>query len=255
MSKKVFLYYILFLSICSFGTSFSADRQKSEITTNKESISNDEELNLFLDGQSETEITSPQHSNKEETPISQQISENEESSATQEHPTRTDAPSTLQQTTGADIDIFDEDEEEDIFSSLEETNELDTNKDKQKLKSNSFENTPDLTEIHPQNNSSTIIEAEYANIALLDKNTGQRHIYKMYANDTISYCNFEITLIKCVKNINPFKQDDLAFFTIYKKDSIAKNMIFSGWISKNNIFTSNISKSIILISVLECCEK
>lgn len=267
MSKKVFLYYILFVVACSFEAVLSAERQELENTINKESIRTDEELDLFLDDKNETETDAT--STTQSLSNSQQIDEKNGLSNTRKAtPTETDTSSaqgktneetadtfsTSRETNQAEIDVFDEDDEEDIFSSLDQANELNTKK--QNLNTNSAKNTqPDLTEIYPQNSASSVIEAECVNVVLLDKNTGQRHIYKMYGNDTVSYCNFEITLIKCVKNINPFKQDDLAFFTIHKKDVEEKNIIFSGWISKNNIFTSNISKSVILLSVLECFEK
>jgi hypothetical protein len=214
-TKKLFLYCILFIAILTFKVFTSAEEP---------SIS----------------------------PSTQQVNENNDTQdifSNLDHQKLKDKEGEINK---IEEDRIIEEEEEDIFS--EEKEQLNSDQDANIINKNlgSEPTLPGDVQGDKEQNESTIIYAEYANIALLDKNTGQKLNYQMHENDTINYCNLEITLVQCAKNINPFKQDDLAFFKIYKKEGNEKNIIFSGWISKNNAFTSNVSKSIILIAVLGC---
>ena len=146
------------------------------------------------------------------------------------------------------IDIFDE------FTDENEKDETENEMDMQ-IQSNTRTNNKKMyNETNElENSTGSFIEVKYAKIAILDKSTSKRYVYTIETGESIEYYDLSITVKKCIKNISPFANDDMAFLLISSKKDPSTSL-FSSWISKKGSFTSNIHKSHILIAVLECID-
>ena len=107
--------------------------------------------------------------------------------------------------------------------------------------------------LHQTDQEKNTVQCSGAKIVALNKIVASRQILDLQLNKPIFFHNLEINLVKCVKNLDPYKGDSFGFFilTEHKVNDDAK-IIFHGWLISSSQSISTFENPVYEIFLQNC---
>lgn len=107
--------------------------------------------------------------------------------------------------------------------------------------------------LHDAYQEKNIAQGSGAKIVAINKIVASRQILDLQLNKPVFFHNLEINLVKCVKNLDPYKSDSFGFFilTEHKLNEDAK-IIFHGWLISSSQSISTFENPVYEIFLQNC---